>query len=104
MARDNRGNPAYRTSFSKIGVVKNQKAVCQGYAEYFYEMLEYADIPVCILSGQDHAWNMIYLDGKHYFFDCTANSCTRNENAYTWFSMEQSYNVPDSVYAGYLPD
>ncbi len=103
-ARDDRRNPAHKLAFSKFGVIKTQNIVCQGYAEYFYEILDYADIPVCILTGQDHAWNMIYLDGKHYFFDCTVNSTARNENTYAWFSAEQSYNIPSSEHAGYLPN
>lgn len=104
VAWKNRGNPIYKLAYSKFGVIKYQKIVCQGYAEYFSAILDYADIPVCMLTGNDHAWNMIYLDGKYYFFDCTVNSNSKNENAYAWFSAEQSYNIPSSEHAGYLPN
>jgi hypothetical protein len=47
------------------------KAVCQGYALLLYRMLEGLGYNSLIISGGDHMWNMVELDGKWYHLDAT---------------------------------
>ena len=103
VARDNRSNPAYSKAFSVFGVIENQKAVCNGYAEYFDYVLKYSGIPGKLLTGSDHAWNVIYLDGKYYYFDCTNNASFGDENAFAWKNKEEMLFSPESQYDPYLP-
>lgn len=47
------------------------KAVCQGYALLLYRMLEGLGFENIIVSGGNHMWNMIELDGSWYHLDAT---------------------------------
>lgn len=55
-------------------LIMNQSA-CQGYAQLAYKMFTEAGIPCRIVTGKSggspHAWNIVKLDGKWYFIDCT---------------------------------
>ena len=69
----------HETAYTAYGALVEGKAVCQGYAALFYLMCRYAGLPVVVLTGQavgsmgyeNHAWNMIQLDGKWYQVDAT---------------------------------
>lgn len=64
-------------------VLQTGKAVCQGYANLFYDLCRQASIPVEIIEGycryssqnpeqlQLHAWNAVKLNGKWYVADLT---------------------------------
>jgi Leucine-rich repeat (LRR) protein len=66
----------YREHSAYAALVKG-RAVCQGYALLLYKMLDEAGIGTCIISGQaggeNHAWNMVNLDGVWYHIDATWN-------------------------------
>lgn len=66
------GNP---TSFSAYGALISGKAVCQGYALAFYRICKVLGFDVRFAASDpdigNHAWNLIKLDGKYYFIDCT---------------------------------
>ena len=58
-----------------VGVVKYNKAVCEGNASAYKFLCDLADIP-CImvtgtLDGGNHAWNMIWIDGEPSHVDVT---------------------------------
>ncbi len=65
--------------YTMYGLLINQKAVCQGYADAFYYFTTYAGIETQLVYGDGvsdkgselHAWNVIELDGEHYFVDTT---------------------------------
>lgn len=63
------------TAFSAYGALISGKAVCQGYAQAFYRICKVLGFDVrFVCSDPDigqHAWNLIRLDGKYYFIDCT---------------------------------
>ncbi|NLX91998.1 MAG: hypothetical protein GXZ07_10545 [Firmicutes bacterium] len=67
---------SYREHSAYAALVKGQ-AVCQGYALLMYKMLTEAGIQARIISGQargeDHAWNMVNLEGIWYHLDATWN-------------------------------
>ena len=72
---------AYDTTyqeFSAYGALARGKAVCQGYALLTYKMLHKAGVESLIITGiaagENHAWNMVHLDGNWYHLDTTWNS------------------------------
>src|SRR5688572_15769408 len=70
--------------FSKqqpANVLKNMKAVCHGYSQLFKVLCDLSGIKCfivtgytrneAIFSGEGHAWNVIYLNGKWQQIDAT---------------------------------
>ena len=47
------------------------KGSCMTYSMLFYKMATAAGIQTCICYGTNHAWNMVEIDGKQYFYDVT---------------------------------
>lgn len=45
--------------------------VCQDYADLFLMMCSRIGVPCTMVSGANHAWNRVYLNGKWQFVDCT---------------------------------
>jgi len=71
-------NVAYDLNYrehSAYAALVQGRTVCQGYALLLYKMLEKAGIEVRIISGraggENHAWNMVNLDGIWYHLDAT---------------------------------
>ena len=62
---------------SAYAALAKGKAVCQGYALLLYKMLDEAGITTRIITGEaggeNHAWNMVNLDGDWYHIDATWN-------------------------------
>ncbi len=65
----------YAYAFSPYGTLIKGKSVCQGYAASFYRICKELGYSVRFVSSSPrrgcHAWNIIKLDGKYYFVDCT---------------------------------
>lgn len=61
------------TVYNIYGAFVKKKAVCQGYAEAFLYLMNRKQIPcgIATSSAANHAWNVIYLDGKWYHMDAT---------------------------------
>ena len=47
------------------------KVVCEGYARAFQYLCDLGGIDCYNVSGSDHRWNIVVLDGKSYHVDCT---------------------------------
>lgn len=73
---------AYDTSLTKFtayDALYSGETVCQGYAMLAYKMLNKVGIEARIVVGQadngnsteNHAWNLVNLNGKWYQLDCT---------------------------------
>lgn len=76
-------------------VLRQGKAVCEGYTMLFKRMCDYAGLQTDMVSGYvktgpgdvgrmgilDHAWNGIILNGNYYFVDVTwaAGTCSENK-------------------------
>ena len=45
--------------------------VCDGYAKAYLMLCRRAGIPVYRVTNDNHAWNVLQLDGDWYFVDCT---------------------------------
>ncbi len=74
---------AYDTALegrSAYAALAQGKAVCQGYALLIHKMLETAGVESRIISGraggENHAWNLVRLEGNWYHLDATWNSPT----------------------------
>lgn len=82
---------------SAYGALIKKKCVCQGYAEAFKRLMDYAGIPCDIVCGKTkgssvyHAWNIIKLnDGEdNYHIDVTWDS-KGHSISYTYFGLKDS--------------
>lgn len=78
----NLGNTDYKPQFTAYAALFDGKSVCQGYALLFYRMAKELGLDARIISGPNHAWNIVKLDGKYYEVDCTwDDSVYDNPNA-----------------------
>ncbi len=74
-----------QASFTPYGGLVNHKAVCLGYATTFQLLMDLAEVE-CItvvgaafLSEEDHAWNMVRLNGSWYCVDVTWDANYREQ-------------------------
>ena len=97
-------NNSYRLQFTAYAAVRNRTAVCQGYANLLYRLANDAGIDCRIITGGNHAWNIIQMnDGKYYCMDATWDE---GKNSYSYFlkglpefsrthtPQTDSYNTP----------
>ena len=64
-------------------------SVCQGYANLFYRMCLTVGIPVRILSGQNHAWNIVKVGNAWYTVDATWDAA-RTAHDYNWYLLAKN--------------
>ena len=72
------------------GLLLNQKAVCMGYSATFKLFMDLLDIECIIVKGksgvselEDHAWNMVRIDGEWYCVDVTWDDPINIEQNYS---------------------
>ncbi len=97
------------------------RVVCGGYATFFYRLAKEAGFKVRIIvcEALNHAWNLIELDGKWYYVDCTRDdvddavdsdnsTVTNQDTQYTDFLKGsadfENHNDPDEYYVGNTND
>ncbi len=72
---DNLNDDNYKLKYSAYAALINKTAICQGYASLFYRLLHEVGINNRIITGkssnQNHAWNIVELDGVYYNADST---------------------------------
>jgi hypothetical protein len=77
---------AYSLKYSAYAALIDKKAVCQGYANLFYRIMGELGINCRIIAGrsksQNHAWNVVELDGVYYNVDSTWDAGARK---YSYF-------------------
>lgn len=79
---------------SAYSALVNGKSVCAGYARAFQYLMNELGVPCyyCIgYSGENHAWNIIKMDGKYYNVDVTWDDTDPSTYDY--------YNKSDREYA-----
>lgn len=97
-------NVQYDTSlerYSAYNALSEGKTVCQGYALLAYKMLKEAGIENKIISGtadngyetENHAWNLVKLNGNWYHLDCTWDDPVPDVKGRVLYDY---YNVTDS--------
>ena len=82
---------------SAYGALIKHKCVCQGYAEAYKRLMNYAGIQCDVVTGQTkgsdvyHAWNILRLNGgcDNYHVDVTWDS-TDVKVLYTYFGLKDS--------------
>jgi hypothetical protein len=67
------------------------KGLCGDYANAFLYLCQRAGIPCLTVSDSDHAWNVVYVEGKWQIVDVTNYSTARSM---TWI-LTQSYPKQD---------
>lgn len=69
-------SPITDESYSVIGALLKEEAVCQGYSCAFKYILDFMGIDCVMvvgeLDGVGHAWNIVWVDNKPYHVDVTA--------------------------------
>lgn len=89
------------TSHSAYAALAEKKAVCQGYSTLIYRLLRECGIQNRIITGvsenQNHAWNLVLLNGKWYNLDATWDSnFDGNDQKYMYF-LKGSSEFTDHV-------
>lgn len=87
--------------YSAYNALSEGKTVCQGYALLAYKMLKDAGIENRIISGtanngeetQNHAWNLVKLNGNWYHLDCTWDDPVPDVKGRVFYNY---YNIMDS--------
>jgi hypothetical protein len=91
-AADNPTSSSYRYAYTAYGALIKGKCVCQGYAQAFYRICKELGYSVRLSYSDVHGWNLIMLDGKYYFVDCTwddeAMDDNDMDNAYYYFLVD----------------
>jgi transglutaminase/protease-like cytokinesis protein 3 len=93
------------------GALFLRKARCAGYAKAFSYLLNRVGIKSEVISGESidktgvsvsHAWNLVYIDEKPYYFDITWNDDDKNGHAYDWFGVTSAeFQTSHSPSIGY---
>lgn len=82
----------YEYAYSAYGALIYGKCVCQGYALAFYRICKELGYSVRFIYSDLHAWNLVMVDGKYYFVDCT------------WDDGEIDSGNTDDAYGYFLVD
>lgn len=81
------------TNYTDIEGFRENRMVCQGYSMASYVLLSYMGIPTRIVIGkagddnkrENHAWNVVQIDGKWYNYDATWDDLGGNDVGYNYF-------------------
>lgn len=106
-------SPAPHT-YDAYGALVNGRAVCQGYAEAFQDLMNRLDVPCEMVTSKtlNHAWNMVQIGNHWYHVDVTWNDPVsdligRARHYYllkstSWFQDENKgkHNASDYVFSG----
>ena len=100
-----------------VGPFTKKKGVCEGYAKAFKYLLDMMGIPCKLIYGfgcdpglgaeENHAWNMIQLDGNWLHVDVTFDTTIRNGQVlrYDYFCLTTEQILRDHRYeVGKYPD
>ena len=84
-----------RTNYHNMtGAVLDGYAVCDGFANLFHYMASAAGLLTLFEDGMlkesgTHAWNLVQIDGRFYYTDCTSVSLDKNGEAVDEFLLGQ---------------
>lgn len=95
-----------------LSVFLYEDSVCAGYAKTFQYLMNACGIPCVYMTGgtkyssDNHAWNMVLLDGSYYYMDTTngdySNETIDQRIRYAYFAMDTAQMLqlytPDDPY------
>lgn len=91
--------------FTAYGVLINKKAVCEGYAEAMYRLLNAAGVKSLIAigtgGGSPHSWNIVNIGGKYYHLDTTFDdpvSSSGDVLSYNYFNVTDNQLSKDHTW------
>ena len=91
-------------SHTAKGAFKYGVAVCDGYSKAFMTIMEHYNIPCMMVTGGQHAWNLVKIKNKWYHVDCTyddpiVNWSFNNIHVYkTYFLKTDAYMAKDHTW------
>ena len=68
-------------------------AICSSYVTSFHYLCTRINIPCVIITGDNHAWNSVYVDGKWLYVDVTWND--EGDKSNDLYLMVEKYNKQD---------
>lgn len=81
-------------SYNAYGVFFNKVAVCEGYAEAIYRLLNEANIDNIVITGSSnnvaHSWNLVKIQGEYYHLDATFDDPISEDESilsYNYFNL-----------------
>ena len=85
--------------YTPYAALIKKKAVCQGIAVAAYNLMLKAGIDCRVITGSNHAWNIVKLEGKYYYIDATWD-LGRSSSKYKYFLKgdPMSKHYPSSDY------
>ena len=93
---------SYDLKYSAYAALINGKAVCQGYSSLFYRMAMEAGIENRVVfgksRGQNHAWNIVKLDGVYYNLDCTWDAVMADHSYFLKTDANMADHTRDADY------
>ena len=82
-----------KNAYKSYGALVEGRAVCQGYALAYREILLHLEIPCNVYIGTAggglHAWNLVTVNGIGYFVDITWDDRDDGKIYYEWFMLTQ---------------
>lgn len=76
---------------SAYSLLVNHRTVCAGYARSFQYLMNQLGITTYYVvgtsEGQDHAWNIVMLDGNYYNVDVTWDDAAGDSDPYYFFNL-----------------
>jgi hypothetical protein len=82
---------SYFQPFTAYSALVEGKAVCQGYSTLIYAMCREAGLQTRVITGSNHAWNLVLLEGSWYSLDATWDAGAETPK---WFLLgSKSFDV-----------
>ncbi len=72
------------SSYSAYGALVNKTAVCNGYALAMADLIKHIGLNGYVVASQNHAWNLVYVDGNWYHIDTTWDDPVSNTVDGNW--------------------
>ena len=99
----------YKLQQTAYAALLHKTCVCQGYANLFYRMALAAGLDCRIIAGtsndENHAWNIVKLDGAYYNVDATWDAQGyQSGNTYGYFLRSESNFTDHTRDDKYLTD
>ena len=77
-------SPAGQESHNDAAILMNDTTVCEGYSRLCNLLYHEAGIETYYVTGVNHAWNIINIDGHYFHVDSTWDD-SNDEISYKWF-------------------